>query len=183
MALSVSGQEERNEKLDRNKFEYLFREFYIQLLRYCTQLIRNQTIAEEIVQEKFVQLWEKRDEINIHTSYKTYLYTSVKNKSIDYLRLKYKKSFITYEEANQLLVHNADPSRLLEYSEFSDIVTKAVEELPEKCFTVFSLKRYGEFTRKEIAEKLNISEKTVDNHLSMATKKIRSYLVKHGFLQ
>ena len=168
--------------LDRCTFEQLFRELYLPLLRYCTQLLRNQIIAEEIVQERFIYLWENKDEITVHTSYKSYLYTSAKNKSIDYLRSRYAKLFISYQELPHILARNVSPSQSLEYREFSEIVTKAVEKLPEKCFIVFSLKRYDGLGRKEIAEMLNISEKTVDNHLAMATKKIREFLFKHGLL-
>ncbi len=172
----------KNNSLDPQTFEYLFREFYPGLLRYCTRITRNQVIAEDIVQEKFIRLWEMRNEIIIHSSYKSFLYTSVKNKAIDYLRTKYSKSFISYNEA-PILNDQETPSQLLEFEEYSKIITKAVEGLPDKCFAVFSLKRYGELSRKEIAEKLNISEKTVDNHLAIATKKIRSVLLKYSLLQ
>lgn len=171
-----------NNNLDVCSFEKLFREFYPALLRYCTKITRNQAIAEDIVQEKFIHLWEKRNEINIHSSYKSYLYTTVKNKAIDYLRTQYSKSFLSYDQA-PLLTESETPLQLMESEEYSKLVTRAVESLPDKCFVVFSLKRYGELSRKEIAEKLNISEKTVDNHLAIATKKIRSMLLKFSFLQ
>ena len=171
-----------NTGLDQHSFEHVFRELYPNLLRYCTQITRSQEVAEDIVQEKFIRLWEKRDEIIIHSSYKSFLYTSVKNKAIDYLRNRYSKSFISFDDAPNIL-EKESASQGMEFEEYSRIVTKAVEELPEKCFTVFSLKRYGDLSRKEIAEKLDISEKTVDNHLAVATKKIRAFLLKYGLLQ
>ena len=175
-------QSEKNNRLNAYAFENLFRELYPGLLKFCTQITRNQIIAEDIIQEKFILLWEKRDEIIIHSSYKSFLYTSVKNKAIDYLRKKYSKLFISFDEIPDLSEQQTTSQRL-EFEEYSQIVTKAIEELPDKCFVVFSLKRYGEFSRKEIAEKLNISEKTVDNHLAVATKKIRAFLLKYGLLQ
>ena len=170
----------KNNSLDQNTFEHLFRNLYPGLLRFCTQIVRNQTIAEDIVQEKFIHLWEKRDEHFIQLSYKSYLYTSVKNKAIDHLRSKYLKSIVSIDEAHTI-IDNGNSSQPMEYEEYSKIVTRAVESLPERCFAVFSLKRYGEFSRKEIAQQLNISEKTVDNHLAEATKKIRAFLQNIGY--
>jgi len=174
---------ETGKVLDRYKFEQLFKELYPQLLRYCTQFIRNQTIAEDIVQEKFIQLWEKRDTLQINTSYKSYLFAAVRNKCIDIIRSRYAHSFITIDEKTNCTAEDANSYQTIEYKEFSDAVTQAVENLPDKCYTVFSMHRYGNLKRKEIAKELNISERTVDNHLAYALKKIKMFLLKCDFLK
>jgi RNA polymerase sigma-70 factor, ECF subfamily len=167
-------------KLDNGNFELLFRENYTVLCRYCIQFVRVPEIAEEIVQDQFITLWEKREQIEIHTSVKAYLYKSVKNKSIDYLKSKYArlKSGETAEMYN--IADNNSPQSIIEGNEATRIIEMAIKQLPEKCYAVFSLSRFGGMSNKEIADELNISVKTVENQVTIALRKIKDFLRKHG---
>jgi len=160
-------------RLDNATFEKLFNELYAGLCRYAIQYVRIPEIAEEIVQEQFLDLWEKREIIKIHTSTKSYIYKSVKNKSIDYLRSKFTKQKFVQEELSYTLTEKSNPLKDIERQELESAVTTAMERLPERCYTVFSLSRFGDLTNKQIAEELNISEKTVEAQITIAIKKIR----------
>lgn len=164
------------EKLDISGFEGLFKKLYAPLCRYCCQFVRNTTLAEEIVQEKFLFLWERKDTLEIRTSLEAFMYTAVRNQSIDYLRSRAAKLALKQEELSDEFHDDTDPLKILEYEEFEHSINKAIESLPEKCFIVFSLKRYGGLKNSEIAKELQITEKTVLNHLTKAKKQIKAAL-------
>jgi RNA polymerase sigma-70 factor, ECF subfamily len=182
MAIQEYNIDTNSPKLDREGFKQIFDELYIKLCRHSLQFVRIASISEEIVQELFIYLWEHRDSINIKTSYKSYLYAAVKNKSIDYLRSKYANlQFVSEDHINNLTDRYNSQSHL-EEEDLNKILNQAFEELPEKCYIVFSMSRFGDFSNKQIAEQLNISEKTVENQITIALKKIRAYLSKHSIL-
>jgi len=164
--------------LDNDTFERLFRDLYTSLCRYCIRFVRRPEIAEEIVQEQFIYIWEKRNELSIHTSFKSYLYMAVKNKSINYLQSKFAKIQYLQGECSYELKENADPHSIIEDQELTEIISEAMDLLSEKCYIIFSMRRFGDFTNKQIARALNISEKTVENQITIAFKKLRPILVK-----
>lgn len=168
----------RFSRLDNVEIEKLFTKLYTELCRYSIRFVRIPEIAEEIVQEQFIYLWEKRDVLTFHTSIKSYLYASVKNKSIDYLRSHYAK--IRYVE-DEYCINIESPYNLvsaIEDHELTGIITNAIASLPDKCAIILSMKRFGEMSNKQIAEALNISEKTVENQITIAFKKLRPVLSK-----
>jgi RNA polymerase sigma-70 factor, ECF subfamily len=169
----------KNVKLDTAAFESLFYELYPLLCRYSLQFVRNAEIAEEIVQEQFIHFWEKHDDIQIHTSYSAYLYRSVRNRSIDYLKSTYAKIQFVDEEMSYPVEDASNPLQIIIEKESEFLINRAIESLPEKCFLIFSLSRYGELSHKEISEKLSISEKTVENQITIAIKKIKSFMQKY----
>jgi len=159
--------------LKATTFEKLFKELYPSLCRCAIRFVRIPEIAEEIVQVQFMELWEKRGSVKIHTSYKSYLYKSVKNKSIDYLRSKFAKLNFVQEEFSYTLIEQSNPIKDIEEKELESVITAAIKELPEKCYIVFSLSRFGDLTNKQIAQQLGISEKTVENQITIAIKRVR----------
>ncbi len=169
----------KNIKIDSLIFENIYREFYIDLCRYCFLFIRSEKTAEDIVQEQFIYLWEKRDEISIHTSVKSYLFKAVRNKSINYLKSKYAN--IHFEDTTVIfdIAEFSTPSHKYETQELEKIIYKALKSLPDRCYHIFSLSRYSPLSNRQIAEKLSISEKTVENQITIALKIIKSYLDKH----
>ncbi len=168
--------------LDEDNFKQLFHENYAALCKYCIQFVRRPEIAEEIVQEQFIYIWKNKNKLVIHTSYQSYLYKAVKNKSIDHLRSRFTQ--VELKDDDELVYHSAweNPSANLEADELKRLVGEAVLGLPEKCHTVFTLSRFGEMKNKEIAETLNISIKTVENQITIALKKIKTFLEKHWML-
>jgi len=169
----------KNFKINSLIFENIYRELYIDLYRYCFLFIRSEKTAEDIVQEQFIYLWEKRDEINIHTSVKSYLFKAVRNKSINYLKRKYVNIHFEDTTLKFDITEFSTPRHKYETQELEKIIDMAMKSLPDRCYHIFSLSRYSPLSNKQIAEELSISEKTVENQITIALKRIKSYLDKH----
>jgi RNA polymerase sigma-70 factor, ECF subfamily len=169
-----------------SSFELLFKQHYTELCRYALKLTRNEEVAEEIVQEVFVNFWERRDDINITYSVKSYLVASVRNRSINYLKLQLPKELKKEEVADTGLSADLSSSASIEYNELYAIVQKAIDLLPDRCKVIFVLSREEGLTYQEIADKLELSIKTVENQMSIALKKLRQsigpYVDKLGII-
>lgn len=135
--------------------------------------------AKEIVQEAFVSLWEKRNTIDMSKPVKTYLTTSVYNKSLNYLRdnKKFNRDILTFENLYPLREH--DRGNKMEAAELEKKINKAVDELPEKCREVFMLSRFEDLKYQQIADKLHISVKTVEAQMSKALQYMRTQLAEY----
>ncbi len=155
-----------------NAYEQLFNLFYEDLVRYTHRYTQQQVISEEIIQEVFISLWERRMEVKITTSLKAYLYRAAKNRTINYLKLQLPKDQATYDinEQTGLTVETTieDNSENLKKA-----LNQAIQTLPEKCRAIFLLSRNEGLTYKEIAEELAISTKTVENQIGIAIKKLK----------
>ncbi|MEL7146368.1 MAG: RNA polymerase sigma-70 factor [Bacteroidota bacterium] len=160
---------------DIDAFKILFDAFYEELVSYSHRLTQQLVISEEIVQEVFISLWDRRSQIKISSSVNAYLYRAVKNRTINYLKNQLPKDQATtdLETANELedQAANAESDSGLETA-----LNQAIEALPEKCRVIFLLSRNEGLTHKEIAEELSLSPKTVENQIGIAIKKLRTTL-------
>ncbi|MGE0090069.1 MAG: RNA polymerase sigma-70 factor [Bacteroidales bacterium] len=157
-------------------FEQLFRLYYKQLCSFANKYLQSYDSAEEVVQDIFYQIWKKRNEINIKTSLKSYLFTSVKNNCLQQLRvhnldLKYENYYKSHYNEESI-----DPSEELRAKELDTIISKALSSLPEKCRQIFEMSRNDGLKYHEIAAKLSISIKTVEANMGKALKHFRVYL-------
>ena len=157
------------------EFERLFREFYVPLLEYSKSIIKDEAEAEEIIQDLFYNFWKNRQSLDIVTSLKSYLFRSVYNNSLQFLKhrqvkLKYEKYMMHKPEKS------VEPIDELKAKELQHLITKSLEELPERCQQIFSLNRFDGLKYKEIADKLSISIKTVEANMTKALKHFRKSL-------
>ncbi len=164
-------------------FEYIFLKFYNRLCLYVTCLIHNKNSAEEIVQDVFYELWEKRNILKINISLKAYLFKAVYNRSINYInynrrRNKYVQNQLNKIQNQQIVPPVSDnyPIANLLSQELDILINKAIASLPNQCRTVFQLCRFENLSYKEIATKLHISVNTVKTQLQRAMKKLRNSL-------
>lgn len=164
---------------DESAYASLFQQFYVQLCRFSLKYVREEAISEEIVQEVFLTLWEKRNDLAIHSSLKAYLFQSVKNSSLNYLNSRFAKQDFQRDYFDQEELPVNDTQEALTYEELQKIVQEAINQLPTKCRTIYSLSRNTGMSYKEIAEELGISIKTVENQMGIALKKLRTYLQHH----
>ena len=161
-----------------NAFEHIFRKYYADLTRFSLKFIREETLAEEIVQEVFIKIWEKRKEIQVQSSFKSYLYTSVRNSSLNFLKSKFSQfSSAELEDKDHQSTQNSEDE--LTGKELDLIIAQAIQNLPEKCRVIFQLSRQGGLSYKEIATELKISPKTVENQMGIALKKLKQFLEKN----
>jgi RNA polymerase sigma-70 factor, ECF subfamily len=157
-------------------FEMLFRTYYQPLCNYAYTFLQDKEDAEEIVQSTFLLVWEKRDTLAIRTSVKPYLYAMVRNACLNVIKhekikQKYAGEEIALGDPGHDSVNHTIATNELEYR-----IKAALEELPEQCRLVFKLSRFEELKYSEIAQQLNISIKTVENHMGKALKIMREQL-------
>jgi RNA polymerase sigma-70 factor (ECF subfamily) len=143
------------------------------------RLVSDPEAAEDIVQEQFVYIWENRHRLTPIYSIKAYLYKAVKNRSLNHLKKQFNKNkLVRLDEFTETPQTAAFPSasELLESSELETILEKALENLPIRCRTIFTMKKFAELSNKEIAGHLNISVKTVEAQITIAIRKMSAYL-------
>jgi RNA polymerase sigma-70 factor (family 1) len=160
------------------RFHHLFKAFYNPLCKYAFSLIKDRSACEDIVQETFALIWEKRRGIILLNNIRYYLYTSVRNNCLTYLgkeqRLPIAPLF-DYETEDTEPEDDRFASRETESKDYKVLLEKGIEQLPPKCKEVFLLSRMGKFSSQEIADKLGVSVKTVSNQLWRAMKILRAY--------
>jgi RNA polymerase sigma-70 factor (ECF subfamily) len=168
-----------NKTFSITEFEILFKEQHALLCKTALQYVRDPQTAEDIVHEVFLKLWENRDTVNIHTSIKSFVFRSVKNRSIDYLRKRYLETTGDSDDCDIAYPGQNDPAEILYEKEINDKLQVVLETLPERCYAIFSMKRFGNLSYKEIADKLGISVKTVENQMTIAIKKIKASMIDY----
>ncbi len=166
-------------KFSETLYEQNFNLWYAPLCRYAYNILEDRDEAEEMVQTVFCKWWEKRETLKISTSVKAYLYRAVYHASIN--SLKHEDVKHTYKQFNAMQLDNnpAYASEKLAFSELESELFKAIEKLPEQCKKVFTLSRFEELKYAEIAEHLQISIKTVENHMGKALRILRNQLADY----
>ncbi|MBL7719924.1 MAG: RNA polymerase sigma-70 factor [Flavipsychrobacter sp.] len=156
-------------------FEQAFREHFKALHAYAFTIIKDGDDAEEIVQNVFVKLWERREQLGQIDSLKAYLYRATYNDSLNYLKHnKVKAAYETYAKATGS--DRNDPVDTLSTRELQAKIDKALNELPEQCRTIFQMSRFEELKYREIADQLGLSVKTIENQMGKALKVLREKL-------
>ncbi len=159
------------------QFRYLMESTSDELLQFALSFIRNQEVAEEIVSDVFVKIWKKRTELPNIQNLKSYLFISVKNSCLSHLRKMKNEKIVLIDEYNEFqfpYIENTDDNSY--ENEMLKKIYEAIEQLPPKCREAFTLAKINGFKHREIAEIMDISEKTVNNHLVTAVKKITESL-------
>lgn len=151
----------------RSAFDLLFLKYYSRLCAFAATILKRDDLAEEAVSEVFFTLWKSRHTIKIHTSVKSYLFTSVRNQAVELLK-KENVEKESYSESEDFRLDDSDPQLLFEYNELTLSVEHAINLLPPKCKRVFILNRFEGMKYRQIAEVCNISEKNVENQLVKA---------------
>ena len=160
--------------------------FYNIYERYCKKLyhfvlksIKQETDAEEIVQDVFVKIWEMRDKIETNTSFESFLFRIAYNETMDLFRKRIsEKKYVEYIKSIQQSEATTNTTDELRYNELSREIDSLLEELTPRQREVFCLSRSEGFSNKEISKKLDISENTVKKHLLNARSYLKSHLDK-----
>lgn len=158
---------------DRAAFEALFRLHYRPLCVFAMGYVKDSDKAEDLVQDLFFRLWLDREKVNITTSVKAYLYASVRNRCLNVLKAGSKVRVLNDEVDDRLEEEERSED---EHAERIARVQAAIEALPEERRKVFKLSRYEGLKYHEIAARLGISVKTVENQMGSALKTLRHEL-------
>lgn len=161
---------------DQRAYERLFRAHYAVLCAFAHKLVSDRDMAEEIVQNIFVQLWEKRDSIGVATSARSYLFSATRNACLNHLNhLKVRNRFAEAVQAMPLEQAD-DAAAQLELQELNTRLHAAIDQLPERCREVFVLSRFESLKYDEIAQRLAISPRTVEVQIGKALRFLRDHL-------
>jgi RNA polymerase sigma-70 factor (family 1) len=149
--------------------------FFQRLLLTSDKYIKDVFVAEEIVQNVFLKIWESPENLEEVKSIRSYLYKSVINASINYVNRQ--KSIAQH---HQRMAENVTEEYLIDLDEENELVVllyAEIDKLPPQCQKIFKLNRFERLKYKEIATMLNISERTVENHIATALKTLRKSLL------
>ena len=164
---------------DTKAFESLFHKYFKVLSIYAFKYVGDLDLAQDLTQEVFVKLYEKRKSLEIHASLKSFLYTAVRNCSLDHLRSQRIRSGHKEELKQAHKGRDIDDRDLMLQAELQEKIHEAVQQLPPKNQEIFKLSRFEGKKNQEIADQLGISKRTVETQISQALKKIRPILAKY----
>jgi RNA polymerase sigma-70 factor (ECF subfamily) len=167
---------EGNEKA----FNELFNMFCNDVYAYSLNMIKNKVLAEEIVQDVFLNIWLHRDRLNPDLSFKSYVFTITRNLTFNLIS-KVANSQKLKEEIFYTSQKSYSPIEdIIDDADYNVIKNKAIEQLPPKRRIIFEMSRNKEMSYEEISKELNISVSTVKGQMSKALAEIRSFLETHG---
>ena len=164
-------------KGEKKAYEEIYTEFFGVLYHLCLQYLHNEKIAEELVQDTFLKLWEIRETLNEQINIRSFLYTITKNNCLNHLRnqkislkhqenMKYLEMQFNYEALEKL-------GNYIQFEELRNKIDEAISKLPSEIIETFRLSRFEEFSYKEIADQQSISIKTVEARISKALRILR----------
>lgn len=158
---------------DEIAYKKLFFAFHKPLLQFARSFVLSPEVAEEVVSDVLMKVWENRRQLEEINNLKVYLYVSTKNTALKYLLKQQKQVAITIDELNvEVQSPYNDPEQLMVTAEMSKKIEQAILSLPPRCKLIYKLIREDGLRYREVAEILNISIKTIDNQLAIALKKI-----------
>jgi RNA polymerase sigma-70 factor (ECF subfamily) len=164
---------------NESAYEMIFKTLYNPLCRYAWSFLEDKEEAEEVVQSAFITVWEKRRSLDIQTSLKSYLYRMVRNGCLNVIKHeKVKQQHVAHELAVSEVSYES-VSQKVYATELESKITEALKALPEQCRLVFQLSRFEELKYQEIADQLQISVKTVENHMGKALRIMREQLKEY----
>ena len=161
---------------DKGAFRFFFEKYYTDLCNFVNIYLNDPITTEDIVQDIYVYFWNKKENIRIETSVKSYLLKASKNKTLNYLRDEKARLVIQNKLAEESETSYEIPVISEDNHRLQEIVRMAVESLPKKCREIYILSKEKKLTYKEISNELGISTKTVENQMGIALKKLRELL-------
>lgn len=170
---------ERISASDREAFEHLFRRLYSRLVRFAFKYTRNKAAASDIVQDAFVILWEKREEADPQRSLKAFLYTMVRNRSLNYIRDHANKTVGLEAVPDFKFKTTDDQKRQNDSEKLVEHLEVWIEDLPERQREAFELSRFEGLDHNEIAKVMDISSSTVNNHIVAALRSLKDRYWKY----
>jgi len=162
---------------NQREFQEIYHQHFNGLANYAYAVLKDKDAAKDVVQDVFLDLWNKRETLSIKTSLEAYLVRAVKFKSIDFIRKdKTKQQYVANMTPSSVPLTEDDSNDEEQTTKRKKQLSYAIAQLPTKCRQVFLLSRLNGYTYKEIAEEMDISPKTVENQISRALKLLRQKL-------
>jgi len=164
-------------RVDIQTFEKMFRMYYSMLCAHAHKFVNDKDTAEEIVQDLFYTIWEKKEELIIESSVKAYLYMAVQNRCLKHIGHKaVKEKHKEHHMLNPVYEEGDNPQTQAQLHEIKQIIVSTLDSLPKRCSYIFRLNRNEGLKYREIALKLSISVKTVESDMGKVLKALRDNL-------
>ncbi len=165
---------ERLAQSDEMALDAIYRHYWERLFIVSYNILKDRQACEDIIQDVFVKLWANREKLNISLSLKSYLFASCRYAL--YRQIRANKFRLDISEGLEKRLSNETVFGRIEHQELVSYINSIIEQLPPKCREVYLLSRNENLSYKEIAERLSISVKTVENHINRALHEIRDSL-------
>jgi RNA polymerase sigma-70 factor (ECF subfamily) len=163
---------------DQKSFEVLFRTYYAPLCQFSRKYVKDKDDCEEIVQGFFLKIWDKREELEITSSVKNYLFSSIRNRCLNYI--KHEKIKIEYQsEIMKNPDMQIDTTNFIMEVDLIDRIDQSIAALPARRREIFLMSREHGLKYREIADQLGISIKTVETQMGQALKELRENLKEY----
>ncbi|MCE5347347.1 MAG: RNA polymerase sigma-70 factor [Bacteroidales bacterium] len=168
---------------DLTAFRQLYSEYYIPLCVYADHFTKRKEIAEEIVQDVFLNIWEQKGQLRIITSLKAYLFTSIRNQCLNHLKhlqvvMEYNDYYtqLLKDAQDYYIISQESGDSIMIANELEQSLKEAIDLLPDGCRKIFIMSRFDGLRHKDIADKLGITLNTVDKQISIALGKLKESL-------
>jgi RNA polymerase sigma-70 factor (ECF subfamily) len=161
--------------------ELLYRLYYRAMCTHAVRFVYSKEIAEDIVSEIFYSFWSKKIYASVTTSYRAYLFRSVRNRSYNYLSNDLRKSDPLSAASENIVSEAESPEKIMQMDELLEILNKLISSLPPQCQKIFLMNRFEGRKSKEIAEELNLSPRTVETHIFKALHVLKNGLKNQWF--
>ncbi|MEG2100892.1 RNA polymerase sigma-70 factor [Flavobacterium sp. FlaQc-28] len=158
---------------DETALTELYNKFWQSLFMSSYNVLKDRELCEDIIQDIFMNIWHNREKLEIHISLKGYMYACARYQVFNHIRKNKDKIHVELFDDLEKRFQYTTPETQLMHDELVYHINSIVENLPEKCQLVYKLSREEQLSHKEIAERLNISTKTVENHITKALHTIR----------
>lgn len=167
---------------DKDAINSIFQVYSKRLYNFAFAYLKTEGDSKDVVQDVFVSLWNNRNNLKENTNLEAYLFTITKNSVISVFRKKItEKTYLNHLRETAIFQH-VENDEQYDYEYLSAMIKDLIEQLPEQRKLVFKLSKEKELSNKAIAEELNISVKTVEDHITKARRFLRSRLTNHGLI-
>lgn len=168
--------------IDKHQFRDIFNAYFGELCQFAYSFTLDFDVSQDIVQEAYIKFWKIRNNFDETCSIRAWLYKTTRNGCLDHLKSSPTK-FNFREQTLELLSRESPPELdSIEINEIKSIIESVLKELPELTSTIFRMNRHEDMTYAEIAEKLNLSTKSIEYHMSKALAKLRIHLKDYLFM-
>ena len=165
---------------DEGAFCELYATYKNRLIYFAMRFLKSREYAEDVFQDAFTVVWQSRRFINPDASFSSYLYTIMRNRILNQLRNAANEEKLKESILSQALDYTEDTKREVMLNDLKSLISHALQQLTPRQREIFEMSREAQLSHKEIADKLGISVNTVQEHISISLKLIRTYLIKYS---
>lgn len=165
---------------DEDAFCELYATYKNRLIYFAMRFLKSREYAEDVFQDAFTVVWQSRRFINPDASFSSYLYTIMRNRILNQLRNAANEEKLKESILSQALDYTEDTKRKVMLNDLKSLISHALQQLTPRQREIFEMSREAQLSHKEIADKLGISVNTVQEHISISLKLIRTYLIKYS---